>query len=158
MRFRQAMPMATFDFAFTVRASLDAVLAFHWSPDAVKTLSPPPMILRVHSVEPLAEGSVSRFTLWVGPMPLHWVAVHSNVDPRRGFTDTQAEGPMKSWAHTHTFTEVEPALTEVREHVEYEHHEGARGAFTRVLFNGPALKMLFAMRRSITRRALEHTS
>ena len=50
---------------------------------------------------PLAEGSVSRFTLWVGPLPLHWTAVHKDV-PENGCTDVQSEGPAKKWEHTQT--------------------------------------------------------
>jgi len=147
--------MATFDYAFSVRAPLAEVSAFHWDPASLGRLTPPPLIMRPQLVEPLAEGSVSRFTLWMGPIPIRWVAVHSNVDPARGFTDTQAEGPMKHWAHTHTFESKGSDVTEVREHIEYEHHNGARGVATRVMFNGPALRSLFAIRSAITRRAVE---
>lgn len=147
--------MSVFDYRFTVRAPLSAVAVFHWDPRTIKKLTPPPLILSVQKIEPMAEGSVSRFTLWMGPIPVRWVAVHSDVDLTRGFTDTQAEGPMKKWVHTHRFTALEPELTEVHEHIEYEHHAGVRGAGTRVMFNGPALRSLFAIRSAITRRALE---
>lgn len=147
--------MAVFDYAFSVRAPLAEVAAFHWDPATLARLTPPPMILRTELLEPLAEGSISRFTLWLGPIPMRWVAVHSGVDPARGFTDTQAEGPMKRWVHTHSFQPAGAASTEVREHIEYEHHPGARGVATRMMFNGPALRSLFAIRSAVTRRALE---
>ena len=62
--------MPVFDFSFEVNAPLSVVQAFHHGTAALKQLTPPPTIVQIHSVEPLAEGSVSRFTLWVGPLPL----------------------------------------------------------------------------------------
>jgi hypothetical protein len=44
-------------------------------------------------MEPLAEGSISDFTLWFGPLPIRWTARHSHIDPLHGFTDTQVRGP-----------------------------------------------------------------
>jgi ligand-binding SRPBCC domain-containing protein len=109
--------------------------------------------VRIHSVEPLAEGSVSRFTLWVGPLPLRWKAVHRNVSDR-GFTDVQAEGPARRWEHTHTFVPLGPDLTEIREHIEYEHKPGLWGLVTRILFSWPNLRFMFAYRCWATRRGL----
>ena len=80
--------MPVFDYAFTVRAPLARVAEFHRDTRALQRLSPPPMFVQLHRLEPLAEGSVAEFTLWLGPLPLRWRAVHSNVDPLGGFTDT----------------------------------------------------------------------
>ena len=148
--------MPVFDYRFTVPASLAAVRAFHHDTSALKTLTPPPTLVQLHSLEPLAEGSVSRFTLWVGPLPLHWTAVHRDVS-ESGFTDVQAEGPAAKWEHTHTFTALENGLTEIHEHIEYEHRRGLRGIVTRLLFSKPNLWFMFGYRRWITRRRLrEH--
>ena len=96
--------MPVFDFKCTVQAPLTAVQEFHHDTSALKRLTPPPTIVRLHDIEPLGEGSVSRFTLWVGPLPLKWTAVHKDVS-EHGFTDVQTEGPAKKWEHTHTFTQ-----------------------------------------------------
>ena len=87
--------MPVFDFGFTVNASLPVVRDFHSDTRALRRLTPPPALIRLHEVEPLAEGSVSMFTLWVGPLPLRWTAVHRRVS-ERGFTDVQSVGPAKS--------------------------------------------------------------
>lgn len=147
--------MPVFNYTFTVRAPLAAVAEFHRDTRALKRLTPPPIIAQLHRVDPMGEGSVSEFTLWFGPIPVRWTAVHSNVDPLRGFTDTQARGPLKRWQHTHTFSAVGDALTRVSEHVEYEHPGGLRGLFTRLLFGRLGLLALFTARKIITRRALE---
>ncbi len=142
--------MPVFDFRFTVRASLAAVQEFHRSTSALKRLTPPPTIVQLHAIEPLAEGSVSQFTLWVGLLPLRWTAVHRDVS-QHGFTDIQTAGPTKKWEHTHTFTPLDSETTEIREHIEYEHQAGFRGLTTRVLFAHPNLYAMFTYRKLATR-------
>jgi ligand-binding SRPBCC domain-containing protein len=148
--------MDSFTFSFTVNAPLDAVARFHHDTRALTRLTPPPIVVQLHRVEPLAEGSISEFTMWIGPLPLRWRALHTHVDPLHGFTDTQTLGPMQHWQHTHTFTAEGPGVTRVHEHVEYQHRTGLRGLFTRLLFARPGLAFMFAYRRLATSRALEH--
>jgi ligand-binding SRPBCC domain-containing protein len=142
--------MPTFDYSFTVNAPLSAVQAFHSDTSALKRLTPPPTIVQLHSIEPLAEGSVSKFTLWVGPLPLRWTAVHRNVSPR-GFTDVQASGPAARWEHTHTFTPLDAATTRIDEHIQFEHKPGFWGVVTRLLFSQPNLLLMFTYRKLATR-------
>ena len=149
--------MPDFDFHFTVRASLRAVADLHADTHALKWLTPPPVQVRMHHVEPLADGSVSDFTLWFGFLPVHWTARHSQVNPEHGFTDTQIHGPMKQWIHTHTFAEESAGLTHITEHIEYEHFEGARGIFSRLLFTPMGLWLTFCYRRFAMRRLLENS-
>lgn len=149
--------MPTFDFRFTVDASLADVSAFHHDTSALKRLTPPPTIVQLREIQPLAEGSISKFTLWVGPLPLHWTAEHRDVG-ENGFTDVQTEGPARKWEHTHTFTAISESSTEIHEHIEYEHKSGFWGVVTRFLFAKPNLLVMFAYRRWVTRRALEKES
>jgi len=148
--------MPVFDYSFTVAAPLAAVADFHRDTSALKILTPPPTIVRLHAIEPLAEGSVSTFTLWVGPLPLRWKAVHRNVSDR-GFTDVQAEGPAAKWEHTHSFVPLGPDRTEIREHIEYAHKPGVWGLVTRLLFSRPNLWFMFSYRAWATRRHLRRT-
>lgn len=144
--------MPVFDFTFTVAAPLEVVRDFHHDTSALKRLTPPPTLVQIHSVEPLAEGSVSIFTLWVGPLPLRWKAVHRDVT-ERGFTDVQASGPAKKWEHTHTFTPLADGMTQIHEHIEYEHKRGFWGIVTRLLFSWPNLFFMFTYRKWVTQRA-----
>lgn len=147
--------MPVFEYAFTVRAPAEAVAGFHRDTRVLKRLSPPPMFVQLHRIEPLAEGSISEFTLWLGPLPLRWQAVHSKVDSRRGFTDVQARGPLRRWRHTHRFEPLDERMTRVMEYVEYEHADHWVGFFTRLLFSPLGLRILFWYRSWVTRRALE---
>ena len=142
--------MPEFDFRFTVLATLDAVRGFHHDTSALKKLTPPPPIVRLHHVESLGEGSVSEFTLWVGPLPLRWKAVHRNVS-ENGFTDIQVDGPAAKWEHTHTFTSINSGKTEIKEHVEFQHKRGFWGIVTRIIFATPNLWFMFTYRKLATR-------
>ncbi|MDA0350707.1 MAG: cyclase [Chloroflexi bacterium] len=138
---------------FTVRAPLEVVARFHADPRALLRLTPPPTIIRVHRMDPLAEGSVSDFTMWVGP-PIHWRAVHSDLGPN-GFTDTQERGPMARWVHRHYYRALAPDRTEVTDEIWYAHPAGWRGLLTRLLFSTIPLRGLFAYRSWVTRRTLD---
>ncbi|MDH3540093.1 MAG: SRPBCC family protein [Acidimicrobiia bacterium] len=143
--------MPTFDYSFDVAASAQAVAEFHDDTRVLRRLTP--AYVQIHRVDPLADGSIAEFTVWFGPMPIRWRALHRDVGPR-GFTDVQEAGPLRSWVHTHRFEPTGDHTTRVREHVEYEHESGWHGVQTRVLFGAPALRALFAYRAWRTRRAL----
>lgn len=147
--------MPVFKHSFQVRAPLTAVAAFHKDARALRRLSPPPLWVQLHQVEPLAEGSLADFTLWFGPLPIRWRAEHSGVDPLRGFTDTQTAGPLRSWRHTHRFERIDDHASSVFDTIEFEHQPGPAGWLSRLLFAPPALSFLFWYRGWATRRALE---
>lgn len=148
--------MPTFTYAFDVNAPVTAVTAFHHDTSVLKTLTPPPIFAQIHRFDPLGEGAVAEFTLWFGPLPVRWQAVHSEVS-ERGFTDTQASGPLQSWQHRHTFTPISENLTRIEEQIEYSHHDGLRGLLSRLLFARPGLYLLFTARQLITRWHLEYS-
>ena len=144
----------TFTAAFTVKAPIEAVAEFHGDTRALKKLSPPPMVVQLHRVDPMAEGSVSEFTLWLGPIPIHWQAVHSQVSPS-GFTDTQEKGPLAFLRHTHHFQTLPDGVTKIEDRVEYQHYAGIKGLFSRLLFSKTGLTGLFTYRKWATQRALK---
>ena len=98
----------------------------------------------------MAEGMEADFTLWLGPVPLRWRARHRDVSAG-AFTDEQASGPFADWAHRHELEPLGPHRTRVRDRVEYAHHAGARGLFTRAVMGGPALRVLFGYRALMTK-------
>jgi ligand-binding SRPBCC domain-containing protein len=153
----QRTKMPAFDYTFTVNAPLTAVSDFHRDTRILKKLTPPPIFVQIHQFEPLGEGSVAEFTMWFGPLPLRWQAVHSDVGPH-GFTDTQAQGPLRYWQHTHRFTAVSDSQTQIHEHIEYDYGYGLWGLFTHLLFNRPGLCALFTARKLLTRWHLRQAS
>ena len=145
----------TFAFTFSVHAPLAAVAGFHPDRRALQRLTPLPTPVQFHRVEPLGEGSLADFTLWFGPWPMHWVAVHSQVDRLHGFTGTQQCGPRQFWQHTPRFDTLDPDTTRVMERVQYAYYPSWRGLLGRVLFHWLTLRRLFRYRCWVTRRALD---
>ena len=146
--------MPVFDYTFTVNAQLSAVSEFHRDTNALKQLNPPFVIVQLHRVDPMAEGSISVFTLWMGPLPIRWRAIHSEVG-LNGFTDTQENGPLAFWQHNHRFETIDSNTTQIHEHIKVEYHSGWRGIFSRILFGRQGLTALFTYRKWATRRALK---
>lgn len=146
--------MAVYRHTFVLAAPLATVAAWHSSTQALHYLSPPPIIVQFQRQDPLQDGAISEFTLWFGPLPVRWRAEHSAVKPFAGFTDTQTVGPLRYWQHTHRFTALGPAQTQIEDVVEYEHYAGWRGWFSRVMFAPLMLRFIFFYREAIIRRLL----
>lgn len=147
--------MNVFESKALVHAPVETVADFHRDSRVLRKLTPPPVLVQLHDAGAVAEGSKADFTLWFGPLPVRWVAVHSNVDRLRGFTDQQVHGPFKRWEHIHSFNPEGDHATRVIDHIEYEHFPDIRGWFTRLAFSPIVLRVLFAFRGWVTRRSLE---
>lgn len=155
----RSRPHITFDYTFTVPAPLDQVAAFHHNPAALTLLTPPPLRVQVLAItqpegtppssQEIVEGTLLRFILWIGPIPLHWLAAHSQVSPN-GFIDSQRSGPMAFWQHSHTFFARPDGQTQVFDRVTARYHPGLCGLWTRLLFSKPGLWYLFLYRKNAT--------
>lgn len=83
--------------SFRVHAPLSAVASFHAQSASLSAITPPPIIMQIHQAQlVLKEGDVMDFTLWLGPLPMRWVARIEDVNPTR-FADRQLRGPFRQW-------------------------------------------------------------
>ena len=149
----------TFNYTFTVPVRVEQVAAFHRSPKSLVLLTPPPLRVQLleiaqpaavsPSLEEIVEGTRLRFILWLGPFPIHWEAVHTEVGPG-GFTDSQVSGPLAFWRHTHTFFPCPDGKTQVFEHITARYSTGLRGLWSRLIFSTPGLRFLFTFRKHAT--------
>ncbi|MFN8456002.1 MAG: hypothetical protein U0401_15270 [Anaerolineae bacterium] len=104
--------------SFKVQAPLSAVAHFHSQAASMGAITPPPIIVQLHSAPTsLGEGDIMDFTLWLGSIPIHWVAQIEQVG-FNGFTDRQLAGPFARWVHRHRFMPVDDSTTEVIDEVE----------------------------------------
>ncbi len=102
---------------FKVQAPLDRVFAFHRSPTSLGAITPPPAMVRIRQApQELREGDEMDFTIWLGPLPIHWVARIEEVSVD-GFTDRQLRGPFKKWVHRHSFVRIDDRITQVQDHI-----------------------------------------
>jgi ligand-binding SRPBCC domain-containing protein len=139
---------------FRVRAPLTAVAEFHTQSASMGAITPPPIIVRVtRAPARVREGDEMAFTMWLGPVPLKWVAHIDNVSGR-GFNDRQVNGPFQDWTHRHTFAALSEATTEVRDEVQARLRKHVLwGPLGLAMWSG--LPLLFAYRSRQTRRLLE---
>jgi ligand-binding SRPBCC domain-containing protein len=93
------------------------------------------------------------FTLWIGPLPIRWVAIIENCSSN-GFTDRQLRGPFTHWSHNHRFVPVDENYTEVIDEITFSIKKhplwGIAG-----LGMSTSLPLLFAFRAWKTHRLLE---
>lgn len=148
--------MKTFTNTFQVKTSRKAVADFHRSTTALKKLTPFPVVVQIHQLETLGEGSMAEFTMWFGPFPVRWVAQHVQVDPLNGFTDVQTAGPMLLWEHTHSFRAISEQVTEIRDYIEYAYRPGIKYFWTRLLYAPIMLRFLFWYRAFVTKQVAQN--
>lgn len=141
---------------FRVNAPLATVATFHRRSASMASITPPPIFVDVHRASSvLAEGDDMEFTMWMGPLPIHWVARIEEVSPT-GFVDRQIVGPFKQWIHRHRFVVVGEGVTEVVDEVYLSLHENT---FWKTVGLGMwlGLPLLFSFRAWKTRRLLAGT-
>jgi ligand-binding SRPBCC domain-containing protein len=102
---------------FQARAPVERVVEFHSRSTSMTAITPPPIIVRVQRAPAvLKEGDEMDFTMWLGPLPIHWLARIEAVSAN-GFTDRQLRGPFAEWVHRHSFVVVDEQTTEVVDEV-----------------------------------------
>lgn len=102
---------------FRVHASLARVADFHGRAASMGAITPPPIVVRMHNAPVvLAEGNEIEFTMWLGPLPVRWLARIEAVSST-GFTDRQLDGPFAEWVHRHTFVAVDEHTTDVLDEI-----------------------------------------
>ena len=138
-----------------IKTSLAEIRRFHQAPQALASLTPPPIRMRVQRDDRLSlcEGEI-EFTLSFGPIPIRWVARHEAGPTPDSFADAQVRGPLAYWRHEHIFTEIAGGV-QLTDRITLAHRSGLAGLFTRLAFDGLPLRLLFAYRHWRTRRALE---
>ncbi|SIN80408.1 Ligand-binding SRPBCC domain-containing protein [Singulisphaera sp. GP187] len=103
-----------------IAASPSTVFAFHESRGALERLSPPwEHLERLEGGNSLRPGSRVVLRVRLGPIPIRWIAEHTEYEPGRLFADRQVSGPFASWYHRHLFLDDEAGGTILRDEVEY---------------------------------------
>ena len=139
---------------FRVRAPLARVTEFHSRTASLALLAPPPMVVRMRRAPAVQrEGDEVDFTMWLGPLPIRWIARIDSVS-ETSFVDRLLRGPFREWLHRHTFTPIDAGTTAVIDEVQATLK--AHGLWGTVgLMMWLALPLLFAYRGWQTRRVLE---
>jgi ligand-binding SRPBCC domain-containing protein len=141
-----------FEHRSVISASTAQIMAFHEDPRALSWLTMPPTFLQVlrDNRTSLTSGEI-EFNLWLGPLPVRWVARHEAGPIPTSFFDRMLQGPMDRWEHQHMFVSV-PGGTELVDRITLAHKPGIRGLLTRLVFDGLPLRILFIYRHWRTKR------
>ncbi len=145
--------MKKYNHKFVLDAPIESVRDFHCHSSSMGAITPPPIIVRIHEApEVLEDGDQMDFTMWMGPLPIRWVAEIEKHQPD-SFIDRQLRGPFTLWEHRHTFIAVDENRTEVHDEVSAIL---STNWFWRALGFGMWLNMpvLFAFRAWKTKRIL----
>jgi ligand-binding SRPBCC domain-containing protein len=135
-----------------IPTTMDRMMAFHSDKNAFSRLTPPPIFMQLHRDDrtSITAGEL-EFTLWFGPIPARWTAVHEPGAIETSFADRMLKGPMKYWRHEHQFREV-PGGIELTDRIEYDYMpSGFWAVFGRLFFSPLPLKGLFFYRHLRTR-------
>jgi ligand-binding SRPBCC domain-containing protein len=108
-----------FTYSSLINAPVETVWRFHDRPDILSLLTPPWQPVEIVRREGgLGVGAVSEFRLWIGPVPITWIARHIEYELDRYFVDRQEVGPLRSWVHRHQF-QPESEKTRLTDSIEY---------------------------------------
>ncbi|MCA9090873.1 MAG: SRPBCC family protein [Planctomycetaceae bacterium] len=139
-----------------IKAPPTVVFRFHESPKALEKLIPPWENMRVaESAGSLQVGTLVVLKGRVGPVPVRWVARHTEYDPPHLFVDRQESGPFAAWVHCHQFLSDGQGGTILRDEVNYAVPLGILGQWLGDWFVRRKLEVMFAYRHEVTKRLVE---
>lgn len=147
--------MAHFEHASLLPTTPEELYDWHVRPGALTRLSPPwQTVQRLSPEESLHEEQRVRLRIFMGPVPVPWVARHRDLQRPLGFTDDQVVGPFASWVHTHRF-EPAPEGARLRDRLEYRFRGGAPAERVGDRFLQPMLRRMFRYRHDVTAQDLQ---
>jgi len=123
------------------------VFDWHERPGALERLTPPwgrvDVLERAGGIK---DGGEITIRVHRGPTSFKWRLRHRDYEYARQFCDEQVSGPLKSWLHTHSFSELPGGGTLMEDSVDLEPPLGAAGAALGPTFMNAELGRLFRFR------------
>ncbi len=122
----------------------------------LERITPPILRFRVLS-EPDIEmqtGALLDYKLRLFGIGFRWQTLIERWSPDDGFVDTQLTGPYNLWHHTHTFEEIAPDQTLMRDRVLYRLPYGIFGRLAHRLLVKRILKQIFDYRAAVVAKLL----
>ena len=147
--------MLSFRYSSLINAPVNRVWEFHERPDILTLLTPPWQPVEVLRREGgLGVGAISEFRLWLGPIPIDWLARHTECEPYQYFVDEQVKGLMQSWVHRHQF-QAENGQTRLTDSINYELLTGTPLETILGLWVNSRLEEMFRYRHQVTKKECE---
>lgn len=149
--------MLHFKHTSLIDAPVEVVWKFHERPDILQLLTPPWQPVQIVRREGgLDVGAITEFRLWLGPIPVKWLAVHTACEKNRLFIDEQQEGPLASWTHRHEFAE-ENGKTRLTDAIAFSLPGGWLAELLLGWWVVSRLQEMFRYRHEVTQRECERS-
>ncbi|MEH1836826.1 MAG: SRPBCC family protein [Nostoc sp.] len=147
--------MLHFKHSSVINAPPEVVWKFHERPDILQLLNPPWQPVQVVRRQGgLNVGAITEFRLFLGPLPLTWLARHTECEKYHLFTDQQISGPFESWVHRHEF-ELENGKTKLTDAISFSMPGGGTVEFVSGWLVQVQLEAMFRYRHYVTKRECE---
>ena len=147
--------MLHFQYSSLIDAPVEFVWQFHERPDILQILTPPWQPVQIIQRQGgLEVGAISEFRIWIGPLPVRWLARHTECEKNRFFTDQQIYGPMESWVHRHQFGE-ENGKTRLTDQIDFQLPGGWLAELMLGWWVQQRLNDMFRYRHGVTKRELD---
>ena len=138
-----------------IDAPVEVVWRFHERQDILQILTLPWQPVQIVRREGgLDVGAITEFRIFLGPIPVQWVARHTECEQYRLFTDEQVKGPMQSWVHRHQFT-TEGGKTRLTDAIAYSLPGDFLAEFVLGWWVNSRLDEMFRYRHEVTKRECE---
>lgn len=87
----------------------------------LERITPPELKFHIVTPQPIAiqKGALIDYELRMRGIPVSWRTEISLWEPPFKFVDQQLRGPYRQWIHTHTFTDLGPGQTLIKDEVRY---------------------------------------
>ncbi|MCM1981684.1 SRPBCC family protein [Lyngbya confervoides] len=145
--------MLHFEKTSWIDAAPPVVWRFYERPDILTLITPPWQPVEVVRREGgLGVGAESEFRIWLGPIPVTWVAVHTHCQAPDRFVDVQKSGPMEFWQHQHFFI-AERGGTTLVDKIDFSLPGGDMAEFLLGGWIKERLSDMFDYRHQVTREA-----
>ncbi len=147
--------MLKFQRSTLINSPVEVVWEFYERPDILQLLTPPWQPVQVIRREGgLDVGAISEFRLWLGFVPIRWLACHTKCEKPYLFVDRQRIGPMESWIHYHYFT-PENGKTRLMDEIYYEIPGGTIIEFLIGWWVDSRLQEMFRYRHEVIQREFD---
>jgi len=139
-----------------VAAPIDEVFTFFDDPANLSRLMPPPVAIRLVSIEPAPPrpGSVFTFRYGLGRFQRTWTVRLVDRVPGARFADETISGPLARFIHSHSFTPSRGGGTWIEDRIDF--HVGPGGVIGTVVdaVAGIVMRLTFVWRHAMQRRIL----
>jgi hypothetical protein len=135
-----------------VEVPIERAFAFATDGDNLEPLTPPWVHFRLLTPLPIAFGSGTAldYRLRLHGVPFRWRTLIESWEPPHHFSDTQARGPYRLWAHEHFFEADGEGAAIVHDRLRYALPLGPLGAAADRLFVRRDLERIFDFRAERT--------